>query len=178
MDWLLKKVPLGQTVHKIRYHPTMHVYVVLVSTPMEADLENISAEATTVTANSGAATDTSTPTTENNNETNEDNEAEKELTSVIESELTQSKKEREPGAFLPLVDRYSLLMISPVTWETVDQITFSEYEQGLSLECVSLESKQTSTGRKHFIVIGTGVLRGEDTAMKGSVRKKKNMHFI
>ncbi|KAI9307983.1 CPSF A subunit region-domain-containing protein [Cunninghamella echinulata] len=170
MDWLLKKVPLGQTVHKIRYHPTMHVYVVLVSTPMEADLENITAEATTATANPGAATDTSTPTTENNNETNEeDNEAEKEVASVIESELTQSKKEREPGAFLPLVDRYSLLMISPVTWETVDQITFSEYEQGLSLECVSLESKQTSTGRKHFIVIGTGVLRGEDTAMKGSV---------
>lgn len=81
----------------------------------------------------------------------------------------QEENERDPGAFLPTVNQYSMIMISPVTWEVVDRVDFQEYEQGLSLECVVLESKQTSTGKKHFMAVGTGYLRGEDTAMRGSV---------
>ncbi|KAI8337525.1 CPSF A subunit region-domain-containing protein [Chlamydoabsidia padenii] len=140
MEWLVDKIPLGQTVHKIKYHPTMRVYTVLVSTPMEAQ----------VVAPSGDDDETSTT-----------------RSSSVEPPAT--KKDREPGSFLPRVDRFSLLLISPVTWETVDRVDFDEFEQGLSLECVSLESKQTSSGRKHFMAVGTGVLRGEDSPMKGSI---------
>ncbi|KAG0172330.1 Cleavage and polyadenylation specificity factor subunit 1 [Apophysomyces sp. BC1034] len=128
MDWIMQKVPLGQTVHKIEYHPTMRVYAVLVSSPEAVRLRN----------EEGAPID-------------------------------GKEGERDVGEFLPVVDRYSLLMVSPVTWEVVDRVEFEEYEQGFSLQCVALESKQTSTGRKHFMAVGTGYLRGEDTAMRGSI---------
>ncbi|KAF7726104.1 Cleavage and polyadenylation specificity factor subunit 1 [Apophysomyces ossiformis] len=127
MDWIVQKVSLGQTVHKIEYHPTMRVYAVLVSTPEAVRLRN----------EEGAPID-------------------------------GKEEERDAGEFLPAVDRHSLLMVSPVTWEVVDRVQFEEYEQGFSLQCVALESKQTSTGRKHFMAVGTGYLRGEDTAMRGS----------
>ncbi|KAI9004902.1 CPSF A subunit region-domain-containing protein [Phycomyces nitens] len=129
MDWVMQRIPLGQTAHKIQYDPTMRVYAVLVSTPQAVRLRN----------EEGAPVD------------------------------GKEEEGREPGEFLPLVDRFSLLMVSPVTWETVDRIEFEEYEQGFSLQCVALESKQTSTGRKHFMTVGTGFLRGEDTAMRGSI---------
>ncbi|KAI9489620.1 CPSF A subunit region-domain-containing protein [Zychaea mexicana] len=129
MDWVMRKVPLGQTVHKIEYHPTMHVYAALVSEPKPTRLRN----------DEGAFVD------------------------------GKEDEEREPGQFLPVMDQYSLIMISPVTWETVDRVDFQEYEQGLSLHCSVLESKQTSSGKKHFMAVGTGYLRGEDTAMRGSI---------
>ncbi|KAI9321430.1 CPSF A subunit region-domain-containing protein [Dichotomocladium elegans] len=129
MDWIVRKVPMNQTLHKIVYHPTMRVYSVLVSQEKPVRLRN----------DEGVFTD------------------------GLEDEP------RKDGEFLPSVGHYSLLMISPVTWETVDRVEFQEYEQGLSLECTQLESKQTSSGKKHFISVGTGYLRGEDTAMRGSI---------
>ncbi|CDH59136.1 cleavage and polyadenylation specificity factorsubunit 1 [Lichtheimia corymbifera JMRC:FSU:9682] len=129
MDWVVQKVPLHQTVHKIAYHPVMRVYSVLVSEPKPVRLRN----------DDGTWTD-------------------------------GQEDERKEGDFLPTVDKFSLLMVSPVTWETVDRVEFNEYEQGLSLECAVLESKQTKSGKKHFIAVGTGYLRGEDTAMRGSIQ--------
>ena len=85
------------------------------------------------------------------------------------------EEDRKEGDFLPTVDKFSLLMVSPVTWETVDRVEFNEYEQGLSLECAVLESKQTKSGKKHFIAVGTGYQRGEDTAMRGSVRNAQHV---
>ncbi|OZJ02423.1 hypothetical protein BZG36_04828 [Bifiguratus adelaidae] len=73
------------------------------------------------------------------------------------------------GRFLPVVERYQLVLVSPITWEIVDRFNFEEAEQGLALACVSLESKATASGRKDFIVVGTGYGRGEDVAMRGSV---------
>ncbi|KAL1925408.1 uncharacterized protein VTP21DRAFT_291 [Calcarisporiella thermophila] len=69
----------------------------------------------------------------------------------------------------PTLDRFSIELVSPVTWETVDRYEFAEYEQGLCLECVTLESKQTASGRKDFIAVGTGFFRGEDVAMRGCI---------
>ncbi|CAO3589394.1 unnamed protein product [Absidia cylindrospora] len=156
MDWLIEKVLLGQTVHKIKYHPAMRVYGVLVSTAMVAKVvgpdPNDDDESSTTTTTAAAANDDGSSSTKS---------------SV--TGMDNKKDDREPGAFLPKVDRFSLLLISPVTWETVDRVDFDEFEQGLSLECVLLESKQTSSGRKHFMAVGTGVMRGEDSPMKGSI---------
>lgn len=131
LDWVMQKIPLHQSVHKIQYHPIMKVYAVLVSTPGPVRLQN-------------------------------DEE-------VPEGEAPPKTEEREPGEFLPEVDKFSMIMVSPVTWETVDEVEFEEFEQCFSLQCAALESKQTSTGRKYFMVVGTGGLRGEDTTMRGSV---------
>lgn len=129
MDWVIQKIMLGQTVHKIQYHPTMRVYSVLVSTKMPTRVKN------------------------------DDNQ-------YIDGKETD---ERAPGEFLPEMDRFSMVLVSPVTWEIVDQVDFEEFEQCYSLECALLDSKQTSTGRKYYMVIGIGSLKGEDTTMKGSV---------
>lgn len=129
MDWIMQKIPLGKTAHKIVYHPTMKVYSALVSSPKPVLLRN----------DDGIPID------------------------------GRDESSRTKGEFLPVVESFSLIMISPVTWEIVDRYDFQEYEQGLSLHCSLLESKQTSSGKKHFITVGTGFLRGEDTAMRGSV---------
>jgi cleavage and polyadenylation specificity factor subunit 1 len=129
LDWVLQKIPLGKTAHKIQYHPLMRVYAVLVSTAQPARVHEEDTEETT----------------------------------------GEEEALREVGEFLPEVDRFSMIMVSPVTWEIVDTVEFEEFEQCFSLQCAALESKQTSTGRKHFMVVGTGCLRGEDTTMRGSV---------
>lgn len=135
LDWVMQKIPLGQTVHKIQYHPVMRVYAVLVSSEQPVNLQK----------------EDDAPAPEN------------------DQEASTTHDEREPGEFLPQIDRFSMIMVSPVTWEIVDKVDFEEFEQCFSLQCAALESKQTSTGRKHFMVVGTGVLRGEDTTMRGSV---------
>ncbi|KAI9469973.1 MAG: CPSF A subunit region-domain-containing protein [Benjaminiella poitrasii] len=132
LDWVMQKMPLGQTVHKIEYHPVMRVYSVIVSSSFPVRVQN------------------------------EDDAQEDESGSLSDV--------RESGEFLPQVGTYSMVMVSPVTWEIVDRIEFEEFEQVFSLECATLESKQTSTGRKHFMVVGTGFLKGEDTSMRGSIR--------
>lgn len=129
LDWVLQKIPLGRTAHKIQYHPLMRVYAVLISTAQPARVQEDDTEEAT----------------------------------------GEEEAVREVGEFLPEVDRFSMIMVSPVTWEIVDTVEFEEFEQCFSLQCAALESKQTSTGRKHFMVVGTGCLRGEDTTMRGSV---------
>ncbi|KAL4213346.1 CPSF A subunit region-domain-containing protein [Rhizopus microsporus] len=130
LDWVIQKVPLGQTVHKIQYHPIMRVYAVLVSQAVPVRMKN------------------------------DDNQ-------YIDGKETD---ERAPGEFLPELNKFSMVMVSPVTWEIVDTVEFEEFEQCFSLECALLDSKQTSTGRKYYVVVGTGSLKGEDTTMKGSIR--------
>ncbi|ORY96617.1 CPSF A subunit region-domain-containing protein [Syncephalastrum racemosum] len=129
MDWVMQKVPVGQTIHKIEYHPTMRVYAALVSSPRPVRLRNEEGQPIDNMEDDG----------------------------------------RAEGTFLPTVEQFSMIMISPVTWETVDKVDFQEYEQGLSLFAAQLESKQTSTGRKYFMAVGTGFLKGEDSAMRGSI---------
>lgn len=133
MDWVMQKVPVGQTIHKIEYHPTMRVYAALVSSPKPVRLRNEEGQPIDNMEDDG----------------------------------------RAEGTFLPTVEQYSMIMISPVTWETVDKVDFQEYEQGMSLFAAQLESKQTSTGRKYFMAVGTGFLKGEDSAMRGSVSSER-----
>ncbi|CAG8596773.1 4454_t:CDS:10 [Cetraspora pellucida] len=77
--------------------------------------------------------------------------------------------ERDSTQVLPETQRFTLELISPVTWETVDRHDFHDDEQGLCIKCVSLQTKSTTSGRKSFISIGTGIFRGEDVGMRGNV---------
>ncbi|KAM3586172.1 mRNA cleavage and polyadenylation factor subunit [Umbelopsis sp. WA50703] len=79
------------------------------------------------------------------------------------------KDTRDEGEYLPMIEEFSMVLVSPITWEVVDKHTLDEAEQGFALDCMNLESKQTASGRKDFMVIGTGYLKGEDTAMKGRI---------
>jgi cleavage and polyadenylation specificity factor subunit 1 len=44
-----------------------------------------------------------------------------------------------------------------------------EFEVVLTLQCVLLDTKQTSTGNKLFLAVGTGQFRGEDLTARGRV---------
>ncbi|ORX60565.1 hypothetical protein DM01DRAFT_1300393 [Hesseltinella vesiculosa] len=195
MDWLVKKVPLGRTVHKIRYHPEMCVYAVLVSQDEPIDIVHAAPPPskpapavvpghtpTTISTNadengSSPPEQASSPSAASQSDQPDNDQPKSDqpeppgspsnasMVSQQDSEYTP----RDPGAFLPMLGKFSLLLISPVTWETVDEFEFDTFDHGVSLECMSLESQQTTSGRKSFIVLGTGVLRGEDIAMRGSI---------
>lgn len=79
------------------------------------------------------------------------------------------KEKRDEGEYLPTIEEFSMVLVSPITWEIVDKYALDETEQGICLDCMNLESQQTANGRKDFMVIGTGYLKGEDTAMRGRV---------
>ncbi|GAB5591624.1 mRNA cleavage and polyadenylation factor subunit [Umbelopsis nana] len=79
------------------------------------------------------------------------------------------KEKRDEGEYLPTIEEFSMVLVSPITWEIVDKYALDETEQGICLDCMNLESQQTANGRKDFMVIGTGYLKGEDTAMRGRI---------
>ncbi|PKC68294.1 hypothetical protein RhiirA1_457369 [Rhizophagus irregularis] len=86
-----------------------------------------------------------------------------------ENEDPINDAEQDRDQLLPETLKFSLELISPVTWETVDRYDFMEDEQILCIKCVNLQTKSTSSGRKSFIAVGTGFFRGEDVGMRGNV---------
>ncbi|KAJ3119852.1 Cleavage and polyadenylation specificity factor subunit 1 [Nowakowskiella sp. JEL0407] len=77
--------------------------------------------------------------------------------------------EEVAGLYLPRTSEYKLELLSPVTWETIDQFELEEYEHIISVESVLLESKQTTSGQKEFLAVGTGIVRGEDLTCRGRI---------
>lgn len=62
---------------------------------------------------------------------------------------------------------YTLRLFSPRTWTTIDEFTLTEDEYALCLNSVTLETKQTASGRQPFLVLGTSTCRGEDRPARG-----------
>jgi cleavage and polyadenylation specificity factor subunit 1 len=73
--------------------------------------------------------------------------------------------------YLPEVNAFQLELISPITWETVDRIKLGETEQIIALKSVELSSKETTSGKKNFIAVGTGFMRSEELSCRGRVTK-------
>jgi cleavage and polyadenylation specificity factor subunit 1 len=71
--------------------------------------------------------------------------------------------------YLPEIGSYQLELISPITWETVDIVKMENTEQVLAVSMVELSSKETSSGRKTFIAIGTAFMRSEELSCRGRV---------
>ncbi|KAI8928665.1 CPSF A subunit region-domain-containing protein [Entophlyctis helioformis] len=148
-DWPVCKVPLGRTVHKIAYHHASQTYAMATSTPEPFNVPR----AQYASAVAAAVIDQGEPLPD----------AERRVTAIRElSELG-------PGMYEPLIDRYQIELVSPVTWETVDRMEMAEAEQVTSLEAVDLLSKETASGRKLFIAVGTGFMRSEDLTSRGQL---------
>ncbi|KAG9306400.1 hypothetical protein G9A89_018283 [Geosiphon pyriformis] len=125
MEWAVRKVPLGRSVHGVEYHPEMQVYIVMTSEPIPFHIRDENGD-------------------------------------PIDGE-------HDDAHYRPDTYRYFLELVSPITWETVDEHKFYEDEQGLSVKCVSLQTKSTASGRKFFVAVGTGYFRGEDVGTRGTV---------
>ncbi|KAI9088335.1 CPSF A subunit region-domain-containing protein [Phlyctochytrium arcticum] len=143
--WPICKVPIQRTPQKITYHHSTQTYIVASSTPVPFKLS----KAQHAAAIAAGVLEAGDP--------------------LPETEATKKQDERDKGMYWPQISAYSLEIISPVTWETVDAIEMDEYEHILAIEAVELESKQTTTGRKSFLALGTGVVRGEDLATRGRI---------
>ncbi|KAJ3417096.1 Cleavage and polyadenylation specificity factor subunit 1 [Chytridiales sp. JEL 0842] len=140
-DWAYCKVPLKRTPHKITYHHHSETYTMAASVPTPFILSKAQ-HAAAVAA--GVLDADSKP------------------------EITEKPEERV-NLYYPQVGSYSLELISPVTWETVDRYPMDDYEQVLTCSAVDLQSKETASGLKLFLAVGTGVFRGEDLATRGRV---------
>ncbi|KNC97783.1 cleavage/polyadenylation factor CFT1 [Spizellomyces punctatus DAOM BR117] len=149
-DWPYCKVPLRRTPQKLTYHHTSQTYVMATSVPVPFVLSKAQ-HAAAVAAGVIEAGD-----------------------ELPESEHTKRNfgvkdEDRDAGMYWPQVSSYSMELVSPVTWETVDVVTMDEYEHILAIQAIELESKQTTSGRKLFIAVGTGTVRGEDLATRGRI---------
>ncbi|KAJ3215584.1 Cleavage and polyadenylation specificity factor subunit 1 [Dinochytrium kinnereticum] len=140
-DWPFCKVNLRRTPQKVTYHYDSETYVIAASTPTPFRMSK---------AQHAAAM----------------------AAGVIEEGETldivrESSKEDRSGMYYPSIGSFNIELVSPVTWETVDRYEFQEYEQVLTCQAVSLHSKQTTSGQKLFLAVGTGWFRGEDLSVRG-----------
>ncbi|KAI9344303.1 CPSF A subunit region-domain-containing protein [Obelidium mucronatum] len=143
LEWPMCKVSLRRAPHKITYHFESETYIMAASTPFPFNLSK---------AQQAAALAAGV------------------LDQGEELEIVSEKaKEDRTGLYFASTGAYSLELISPITWETVDRFQLDEFEQVLCCQVVSLDSKQTTTGKKLFLAVGTGMCRGEDLTARGRI---------
>lgn len=150
--WPISKIRLDRTPHRVVYHPTSEKVVLATSKPTNFVLSRAQ-YAAAVTA--GVI--------------EEGEEFNGTMPDHSPLDLTTGTADRLPGAFMPRVNAYTLELMSPITWEPVDRHEFGEYEVVLDVKAISFESKQTVSGRKLYIVVGTGINRSEDLAARGKL---------
>jgi cleavage and polyadenylation specificity factor subunit 1 len=71
--------------------------------------------------------------------------------------------------FNPMVARGLVKLINPSTWTVIDTIEMEPCESIMCIETLNLEVSESSHERKHLIVVGTAVARGEDLPTKGRI---------
>ncbi|XP_053718091.1 cleavage and polyadenylation specificity factor subunit 1 [Synchiropus splendidus] len=71
----------------------------------------------------------------------------------------------------PQQERFSIQLISPVSWETIPntRIDLEEWEHVTCMKTVALRSQETVTGLKGYIAVGTCVLQGEEVTCRGRI---------
>ncbi|KAJ3339361.1 Cleavage and polyadenylation specificity factor subunit 1 [Gonapodya sp. JEL0774] len=151
-DWPIRKIPLKRTPHHVMAHATSQTFVLATSTTVPFILSRAQYAAAVLAGviEEGEQVNGQVPTAD-------------------PLKPDTGMEGRPPGAFLPEDRQFQLELISPLTWETVDRYQFAEYEHILDAQTISLESKQTASGRKLFIVVGTGFVRAEDLSSRGKI---------
>lgn len=86
-----------------------------------------------------------------------------------DKELTiEERNDRFP---LPLQERFSILLFSPVSWEVIPntKMELDEWEHVTCLKNVSLAYEGTRSGLKGYIAVGTNYNYGEDITSRGRI---------
>ncbi|XP_067007220.1 cleavage and polyadenylation specificity factor subunit 1 isoform X2 [Anabrus simplex] len=86
-----------------------------------------------------------------------------------DKELTvEERNDRFP---LPLQERFSVLLFSPVSWEVIPntKMELEEWEHVTCLKNVSLAYEGTRSGLKGYIAVGTNYNYGEDITSRGRI---------
>lgn len=98
----------------------------------------------------------------------------------IESLLQEYTEEERNDRFLyPPQDQFSIVLFSPVSWETIPntKIELDQWEHVTCLKNVSLAYEGTRSGLKGYIVLGTNYNYGEDITSRGRVRDSLIHHI-
>ncbi|KAF9351531.1 Cleavage and polyadenylation specificity factor subunit 1 [Mortierella sp. AD094] len=171
MPWPIRKVPMKKAVRHVKYHPTSQTYVAVTAVLdpfIVKDENNVAVHDTAATGTNAAGAPVADAT-----------KLPSATTTAAAATVTapngtadtngHAKTKSDGGCFHPNSEKQTLELVSPVTWETVDRFELNEYEIVTSIETVSLESSQDASGRKKFIAVGTSYIKGEDSAMRGTI---------
>lgn len=79
--------------------------------------------------------------------------------------------DRDERFVYPIIDRFSLQLISPVSWEIIPstRIEMEDWEHVTTCKNLMLSSQETHTGHKGFICVGTTHVYGEDITCRGRI---------
>lgn len=82
-----------------------------------------------------------------------------------------SEEERSDRFPLPLQERFSILLFSPVSWEVIPntRIDLDDWEHVTCLKTVSLAYEGTRSGLKGYVAVGTNYNYGEDVTSRGRI---------
>ncbi|KAK1880931.1 Cleavage and polyadenylation specificity factor subunit 1 [Dissostichus eleginoides] len=71
----------------------------------------------------------------------------------------------------PQQERFSIQLISPVSWETIPNTRFDleEWEHVTCMKTVALRSQETVSGLKGYIAAGTCLMQGEEVTCRGRI---------
>uniref|UniRef100_A0A3Q2QV95 Cleavage and polyadenylation specificity factor subunit 1 n=1 Tax=Fundulus heteroclitus TaxID=8078 RepID=A0A3Q2QV95_FUNHE len=79
--------------------------------------------------------------------------------------------ERDERHINPQQERFSIQLISPVSWETIPntRMDLEEWEHVTCMKTVALRSQETVSGLKGYIAAGTCVMQGEEVTCRGRI---------
>jgi cleavage and polyadenylation specificity factor subunit 1 len=123
--WVMKKIPMEQTVERVVWHQAAGVYIISVATPINFKLP-------------------------------EDD--------------YHHEWANETTGFLPRRYRSTLKMVHPGTWSIIDEYDFERPEEiTLDMKVMDLVTSEKTLQRKPCIVVGSGIVFGEDQLCEGHV---------
>ncbi|XP_053190348.1 cleavage and polyadenylation specificity factor subunit 1 [Scomber japonicus] len=79
--------------------------------------------------------------------------------------------ERDERYINPQQDKFSIQLISPVSWEAIPNTRFDleEWEHVTCMKTVALRSQETVSGLKGYIAAGTCMMQGEEVTCRGRI---------
>lgn len=79
--------------------------------------------------------------------------------------------ERDERYINPQQEKFSIQLISPVSWETIPntRIDLEEWEHVTCMKTVALRSQETVSGLKGYIAAGTCLMQGEEVTCRGRI---------
>ncbi|KAI0200878.1 CPSF A subunit region-domain-containing protein [Astrocystis sublimbata] len=69
----------------------------------------------------------------------------------------------------PLVQHGLIKLVNPKTWTLIDTVEMEPFETVMCVETLHLEVSEATNERKHLVVVGTAISRGEDLPIKGRI---------
>ncbi|KAL2080282.1 hypothetical protein ACEWY4_024075 [Coilia grayii] len=79
--------------------------------------------------------------------------------------------ERDDRYINPQQEKFSIQLISPVSWEVIPntRVDLEEWEHVTCMKTVALRSQETVSGLKGFVALGTCLMQGEEVTCRGRI---------